>query len=163
MKKNNNLKNGLLSAAVFLTAIIAGIAIISWLSTEMGLGGFSRFLNAAYPVGIVIGLMIAFACGYFYSTTLSDYARRYAANTSDMPLDLVNAICRCRLLSRYYGYTAIATLLSAALLFVFSEEAYIEALCMLMAIGFTALLLYANYRHQARQLLLNRFKGLGIS
>ena len=38
--KNNNLKNGLLSAAVFLTTIIAGIAIISWLSTEMGLGGF---------------------------------------------------------------------------------------------------------------------------
>lgn len=161
--KNKNLKTGFITAAAFLTVIIAATALITWIATAMGLGGFSRFLNAGYAAGISLGLMIAFACGYYYHSLLSGAVTRYAANTPDMPLDLAKAICRYRLLSRCYGCVSIAALLSAAVLYALTGEACIEALCLLMAIGVTALLLYANYRHQARQLLLNRFKGLGLS
>ena len=161
--KNKNLKLGIITGTAYLSAIIASIAIIAWISTEMGLGGFSRFLNVGYAAGIILGLIIAFACGYSYHSMLSDSVTRYAGSTPDMSLNLVKAICRCRLLSRSYGYTSIATLLSAALIFVLTGDDYIEAVCLLMSIGFTALMFYANYRSQARQLLLNRFKGFGIS
>ena len=161
--KNKNLKLAIITAVVFLIGIIAAIAVITLIASTTELGGFSRFLNAGYAAGISLGVIIAFVCGYSYHSMLSDSVDRYAANTPDMPLALVKSICRCKLLSRCYGYTSIATLLSAALIFVFTGEAYIEAVCLLTGIGFTALLLYANYRHQARHLLLNRFKPSGLS
>lgn len=156
--KNKNIRLAIITASVFLAGVIASLALIAWIATEWNAGGFHRYFNAEYAVGLTIGTVISFACGYFYHTLLSRSITRYSQVDSDMPIDYLKAICKAKLLSRYCGYAATFCFVSAALMFALNGEEYIEAICLLMAIGFTGLFIGLNFRSRSREITRERFK-----
>lgn len=161
--KNNNLKLGIITATVFLTSVIGALTIIAWMSSLIEHGDFftyffSRYLNAGYVGGIILGLIIAFLCGYSYNTILSNNIKKYLHIEQDMPIEFVKRICRAKLLSQYFGYSAVVSFLSTALLCAFTGYAYIEGFCILMSLGFISLIFWSFYRLQPREIMRERFK-----
>ncbi len=155
---NKNIRLGFVTAASYLVGISAALALIAWLGSAMSFGGFDRFLSAEYAIGLSLGLIISFICGYSFHPLLSKSITRYANANPDMTLQFVKALCRSKLQCRYWGYTSLLSFTSAAIIFVLSGESYIEALCLLMAIGFISLYLSLQYKSLTKQTLRARLQ-----
>ncbi len=156
---NKNIIHGIIMAAIYVAAISGALAVMAWISSAMDLGGFDTYLNTQYAIGLTIGLAIAFVCGYAFDTLLSRSVTKQTNEDPDMPKDLLNKICRYKLLSQYSGYTSILSFVAATLIFVFTGEAYIQALCILMPIGFISLFFCLQLRFQGRQLMRKHFRN----
>ncbi len=160
--KNRDVRLGIITAAIYLLAVTAILSIIAWIGTELNTGGFVRYANAEYGVGAAIGLIISFACGYYYHTLLSNSISNYSNSNPDVPMKFVERICKSKLLTQYFGFTAVACLGAAVLIFTFTEETYIEALCLLMSVGFISLLLSLHYKFRSREIMRERFRSMPI-
>lgn len=126
---------------------------MAWIAAEFPIDGTANFVNSAYIAVLALGLVISFALGYAYETLLSRSMLRYIHADPDLPEDLVRPVCKGRLLSRCYGYASALSLAAAALTFALTGNADIAFICLLMAIGFTALYLSLNYRFKYRHIL----------
>lgn len=155
---NKNTKHGITMAAIYLAGIGGTLAVMAWISSYMDSGGFDTYLNAQYATGLTIGLVIAFICGYTFGTLLSRSVTKHSNDDPEIPRDLLKEICRSKLLSQFCGYAAPLFFVAATLIFVFTGEAYIQAICLLMGIGFCSLFFYFQFRFQSRQLMRKRFK-----
>ncbi|MDE6291427.1 MAG: hypothetical protein K2M16_07835 [Muribaculaceae bacterium] len=155
-----NLRPALITTSTYLAATLSATGIIAWIATELSIDGTAGIVNAAYIAVLALGLVISFTFGYAYETLLSKSMLRYVHADPDLPEELVRSVCKGRLLSRFSGCMAALSLAAAALTFGLTGETYIELICLLMAVGLTALLLSLNYRSQYRHLLRQRFRIL---
>lgn len=154
----SNLKTALTASATYLAGTLGATGIMAWLRSKLSADGTVGFINAAYITILAVGLVVTFACGYAYHPLLSQSTLRYVQANPDIPEDLVRPICKGRLLGRCFGIVSAVCLVSAALTFAISTDAYIEILCLLMGGGFMALLVGLQYRFQSRQLYRQRFR-----
>lgn len=155
---NKNIKQGIIMAAIYVAAISGALAVMAWISSAMDFGGFDTYLNTQYAIGLTIGLVIAFICGYTFDILLARSISQHTDAYPDMPEDILKSICRYKLLSQYCGYTAALGFVAATLIFVFTGEAFIQGICLLMGIGFISLFFCLQLRFQGRQLMRKRFK-----
>ena len=155
---SRNLKHALIAASTYLVAALSATGIMVWIAAEFPIEGTAGVVNAAYIAVLALGLVISFSLGYAYETLLSRSILRYVHADPDLPEDLVRPVCKGRLLTRLFGWTSALSLTAAALTFALKGKAYIELLCLLMAIGFSTMYVSLNYRFQSRQLLRQRFK-----
>lgn len=160
--KNKDLKLGLITTALYLTGVAALLSIMACIGSFMQIGGFERYINAEYAVGIIIGSAASFACGYIYHPMLTKAIAKYSQSNPDIPMKYVEGVCRSKLLSYYSGYTAAACLSAAILTFAFTKETYIEALCLLMSIGFISILICLHYKFRSREIMHDRFRSMPI-
>ncbi len=160
--KNKNIRLAVITATIYLAGITAALSIIAWISSVLNAGGFSTYLNAEYGVGIVLGLAISFIAGYFYHPLLSTSIAEFRHANPDIPMKYAEGVCKSKLLCLYFGYAAVATLVAATAIFVFSGESYIEAICLLLSIGFTSLLLWLQFRFRSRDIMRSRFRSMHI-
>ncbi len=160
--KNKNIRLAIITAAIYLTGITCALSIIAWISTVWNAGGFSRYLNAGYGVGIVLGLAISFIAGYSYYPLLSNSIAEFKHTHPDIPIKYAEGVCKSKLLCLYFGYAAIASLAAATAIFAFTGESYIEAICLLLSIGFTSLLLWRQLRFRSRDIMRKRFRSMQI-
>ena len=155
-----NLRPALITTSTYLAATLSATGIMAWIGRELSIDGTAGVVNAAYIAVLALGLVISFTFGYAYETLLSRSMLRYVHANPDLPEDLVRPVCKGRLLSRSFGCMSALYLAAAALTFGLTGETYIELICLLTGIGFTALYLSLNYRSQYRHLLRQRFKIL---
>lgn len=158
---SRNLKLALIAASTYLAATLGATGVMAWIASELSTNGTVGFVNAAYIAVLALGLDITFALGYAYDTLLSRSMLRCVHADPDLPNDLVRPVCKSRLLSRCYGWASALSIATAALTFALIGEQYIELICLLMPIGFTALLFSMHYRSRYRQLLRQRFRIFG--
>lgn len=160
--KNKDLRLGIITATIYFVGIASVLSIIAWIGSALQTGGFYRYLNAEYAVGIIIGLAVSFICGYFYYPLLSQSIAQYSHRNPDIPMNYVERTCKSKLLLKYFGYTAATCLGAATLMFAFTKETYIEALCLLMSTGFTSGLLWLHYRNRSREIMRDYFRSIPI-
>ncbi len=159
---NNNIKLGITTAAIYLVGVTLVFALIAWMGSSMSLGGIEKILTAKYALGISIGFVASFLCGYFYNDLLSQQISRFALANPEIPMDFTKPICKSRLLSRYFGCISTVCLVFAVLLFALSGETYIEGLCVLLSLGFTTLFFTIFYHSKIRETMREHFKSQHI-